>query len=72
MLLYSDTPCALRVDRKKEPSIRVFFPATLLCPSTFTPAIHRKEGGGAVARHCDIQQKMSDFTVYLQSSFERY
>lgn len=46
--------------KKKDPSILFvffffFFPAIIIYPSTFTPAINRKEGDGVVAR-CDIQQ----------------
>lgn len=72
MVLYGDTPMCLRTQQKKKEGSQhsvFFFPAIIIYPSTFTPAINRKGGDGVVAR-CDIQQKMSDFTVYFQSSSE--
>lgn len=68
-LLYDDTHMSIKSWEKKRSQAFIFFPASLLYFHTFTPELHRKQGGGAVVR-CDIQQKMSDFTDCIQSGFE--
>lgn len=70
MLLYADTPMWIKSQQKKGAKHSGTFAAILLCPSTFTPAIHGNEGGGVVSRCHYSQQRIFDFTVCLQSSFE--